>query len=855
LFLVLFSFLQSCEDTESEDKSRIGSNGDASSAIELIFSIDSFPEINVEKSNSGFGSKQEIKADSPDSPYSFQKERNTDWYKFTAAADTNIAFMLEPNDPSDDFDFMLLKYNGESFFTDLEAGNLKAERVNLGLNDAFTGIATGLSCDWETTEEYEGPGSQMPFSRSIGIKKDEVYYLVVDNPKAETKGYLLKFFGCIPGSRFNGRGIIAGNKVLKDGKPNPSLAPPAIEIQSFAPQKGKTGTKIVLKGANFKTAYAVNFNGVSAAEFSVNDDNELVATVPNNAVSGKITVAGGAGRASTAGDFVFEAPEPVVFSNFNPKKGKEGTTVILEGKQFTNASSVSFNGIESSSFVVMSDKKISAKVPGGATSGQIQITTPAGVATSNGDFNIVGSTPATSPVVVAPANPADKRNASRKPCKNIYIVKEGSTLYSIAKVYGLTSLELMKYNNLKDSIIYAGERLCVYTKQVAVSPSVATPVIVPPTKKPGAVETPPGQTEKPIEQPTKPAVTKTPTPTDAPTKPAVTKTPTPTDAPAKPAVTKTPTPTDAPTKAALTKTPTPTDAPATPAVTETPTPTDAPAKPAVTKTPPPTDAPTENVPKAGGDAKPGSTADKNTVAPTEKSFYVFCNTYSVTTKKPVVGTLQVVDQLKTKYVTNIPAGKTAAVPVYKDGGNRKLIISDIFGYRKADFDLNLDNINNDSTQGMVNIVDDTIVINMPLQRLRKNDIAVAYNIFFFDDASVMLPKSTFELESLLELLKENPRYKVKVHGHANTKSVGKLVLLKENDNNFFRLSPNNESTYGTTQLLSKKRADTIRAYLIFKGIKPERIETKGWGGSKMLYNKDSPLAYKNKRVEIEVLDD
>lgn len=271
--------------------------------------------------------------------------------------------------------------------------------------------------------------------------------------------------------------------------------------------------------------------------------------------------------------------------------------------------------------------------------------------------------------------------------------------------------------------------------------------------------------------------------------------------------------------------------------------------------PPPADAPMENLPKKEGSAKPGSAEEKNTIAPTEKFFYLFCNTYSVSTKKAVTGTLQVVDQLKTKYVTNIPAGKTAAIPVYKDGGNKKLVIADIFGYRKADFDLNLDNIINDSTQGMVNIIDDTIVINIPLQRLRKNDIAVAYNIFFFDDASVMLPKSTFELESLLDLLKENARYKVKVHGHANTKSVGKLVLLKDNDNNFFRLSPNNESTYGTTQLLSKKRADTIRSYLLSRGIKPDRIETKGWGGSKMLYDKDSPLAYKNKRVEIEVLED
>lgn len=805
LFLTFALLFQACEDTESNKETTTSVNGDASSATELVFSVDSFPEVKVEKSNTGFGAKQEIKADSPDSPYSFQKERNTDWYKFSLPVDTTIAFMLEPNDPSDDFDFMLLKYTDENFFSQLEAGSVKAERANLGLNDAFTGIATGMSCDWETTEEYEGPGSQMPFSRSLAVKTGETYYLVIDNPKAETKGYLLKFFGCIPGSRINGKGIIAGNKVLRDGQPNQALVPPSIEIKSFAPEKGKAGTRVLLKGTNFKSASSVSFNGVQASEFSISDDNEIAVTVPANAASGPIIISGGAGNASTPGSFQFEAPDPIVFSNFSPKKGKIGTTVILEGKQFTGVSSVSFNGVESSDFVVISDKKISAKVPEGASTGQIQITSPAGLAPSPSEFSIIGSTAAatTKPVASNPLNPAVARNAKRK-CKNSHTVKKGATLFSVAKQYGLTSLELMAYNNLKDSIIFVGERLCVYTK----APAAGVPPTAPAQKPPAA------------SAPKAPA-----TPAQKP--------------PAAPAQ-KPPADKPATTPASATKPPAETvpDKPAAPA-----------------QKPPPSDAPTANLPKGGDEVKPGSAADKNTVAPTEKFFYVFCNTYAVATKKPVSGTLQVVDQLKTKYVTNIPAGKTGAVPLYKDGGNKKLVIADIFGYRKADFDLNLDNIINDSTQGMVNIVDDTIVINMPLQRLRKNDIAVAYNIFFFDDASVMLPKSTFELESLLELLKENPRYKVRVHGHANTKSVGKLVLLKDNDNNFFRLSPNNESTYGTTQLLSKKRADTIRAYLIFKGIKPDRIETKGWGGSKMLYDKDSPLAYKNKRVEIEVLED
>ena len=263
---------------------------------------------------------------------------------------------------------------------------------------------------------------------------------------------------------------------------------------------------------------------------------------------------------------------------------------------------------------------------------------------------------------------------------------------------------------------------------------------------------------------------------------------------------------------------------------------------------------TPNMPKEN----PTLTSDvenKNSLAPYSKSFYMYCNVTSGVNKQPVAGTLQVVDLKKKSLVYNVQANRTQGVPLFNEGGKQKLIICDIFGYKKQDFDLNLDNIINDSTEQQVQIVDDTIVVNFELKRLEKGDVAVAYNIFFYDDASVMLPKSTYELDQLLELMQENNKIKIRIHGHTNTSKLGKILYLDKGDNTFFRLTNKNKETFGPAKQLSKKRAETIKSYLQYKRISEDRIQTEGHGGSDMLYPNTHPLAFKNKRVEIEILAD
>jgi uncharacterized repeat protein (TIGR03803 family) len=71
-----------------------------------------------------------------------------------------------------------------------------------------------------------------------------------------------------------------------------------------------------------------------------------------------------------------------------PTSGSAGTIVIILGNKLTGATSVTFNGT-SASFTVASSSEITASVPGGATTGPVQVTTPSGTLTSNVNFQVM----------------------------------------------------------------------------------------------------------------------------------------------------------------------------------------------------------------------------------------------------------------------------------------------------------------------------------------------------------------------------------------------------------------------------------------------------------------------------------
>jgi uncharacterized protein (TIGR03437 family) len=209
----------------------------------------------------------------------------------------------------------------------------------------------------------------------------------------------------------------------------------AVTITSFTPKAGLAedqpycpGGHVTITGTGFVSdggVTAVAFGGVPAVDVQVGSDNTINVMVPKGAKTGPITVTTRAGTASTqtlnaasnvtpigeislpnnlftvndcwgrvAYDAAYGAGATTAsstaaakasVSSFSPTRGKAGAKVTITGSNFTGATAVTFAGVKAT-FKVASATKITANVPSGAKTGKINVTTPAGTATSKGTF-------------------------------------------------------------------------------------------------------------------------------------------------------------------------------------------------------------------------------------------------------------------------------------------------------------------------------------------------------------------------------------------------------------------------------------------------------------------------------------
>jgi hypothetical protein len=93
------------------------------------------------------------------------------------------------------------------------------------------------------------------------------------------------------------------------------ILPPVPTIASFTPTSGASGTEVTITGAHFSGATNVSFND-TPAPFVVDSDNQLRATVPVDATTGKISLTTPGGAAISVDDFTVPGA-PATFS-FTP---------------------------------------------------------------------------------------------------------------------------------------------------------------------------------------------------------------------------------------------------------------------------------------------------------------------------------------------------------------------------------------------------------------------------------------------------------------------------------------------------------------------------------------------------------
>ncbi len=148
----------------------------------------------------------------------------------------------------------------------------------------------------------------------------------------------------------------------------------------FGPAAG--GTSVTIAGVNLSTVTSVKFGTTNATSFIINSSTSITAISPAHSIGiVNITVISPGGISETSTDDIFLYTSLPSIDTVNPTTGDEagGTSVAVNGVQFTGATAVTFGSTPAQSFVVNSDILITAvsppHIPGTV---DIRVTTPVG---------------------------------------------------------------------------------------------------------------------------------------------------------------------------------------------------------------------------------------------------------------------------------------------------------------------------------------------------------------------------------------------------------------------------------------------------------------------------------------------
>jgi outer membrane protein OmpA-like peptidoglycan-associated protein len=221
--------------------------------------------------------------------------------------------------------------------------------------------------------------------------------------------------------------------------------------------------------------------------------------------------------------------------------------------------------------------------------------------------------------------------------------------------------------------------------------------------------------------------------------------------------------------------------------------------------------------------------------------------------KEVPGYITIIDGARSKAMKSVSTNQIHQLAAPNTQSKEIIALCNIFGYLKVQFKMNIDDPMSSPDKSRISESGGVTTVKFELSRHKVGDILTMYHVYFYNNSAIMKPESKFELNSLLGMLKENEKLIIKIHGHTNGNAAGKLINLKEDDNEYFKVTSNNDEKTGSAKELSKARANIIMRWLVDQGIEKKRMSLKGWGGKKMIYEKTDSMAGRNVRVEIEIL--
>jgi outer membrane protein OmpA-like peptidoglycan-associated protein len=162
------------------------SNADCLKAIELkdtVFGPTAPPE--------KFGTQLEVSGNDKKSLYYIEEEHHTVWYTFKCPCSGQLTFDIIPESKDDDYDFLLFKFAaGADYCGKIARKEIKPIRSNIARNNKATKSKTGLSVAAKDSFVHSGPGAG--YSKFVDVRKDQRYYLLVDNVYTGGKGHTIK---------------------------------------------------------------------------------------------------------------------------------------------------------------------------------------------------------------------------------------------------------------------------------------------------------------------------------------------------------------------------------------------------------------------------------------------------------------------------------------------------------------------------------------------------------------------------------------------------------------------------------------------------------------------------------------
>ena len=135
------------------------------------------------------------------------------------------------------------------------------------------------------------------------------------------------------------------------------------------------------------------------------------------------------------------------------------------------------------------------------------------------------------------------------------------------------------------------------------------------------------------------------------------------------------------------------------------------------------------------------------------------------------------------------------------------------------------------TTAVVSQLTDTLHFYLrPIHRVRRT--LLLKHIYFDTDKTEILPMSENDLSTLYSFLNENPKIRVLITGHTDSKGSA-----------------------SHNQVLSEGRAASVKAAMVKRGISADRMETNGKGESEPIDTNDTEIGRQNnRRVQVTVLN-